>query len=67
MTINHAQRHRQPFEQALEQGLVFFQLGFVGFLPGNIGESLFLPKDFFERPSRKKSAKITRPLMPSAP
>jgi len=31
------------------------------------GESLFLPKDFFELPSRKKSAKITRPLMPSAP
>ncbi|OAI01421.1 hypothetical protein A1332_17795 [Methylomonas methanica] len=31
------------------------------------GESLFLPKDFFEHPSRKKSAKITRPLMPAAP
>ncbi|WP_427501494.1 hypothetical protein ACQE3E_08210 [Methylomonas sp. MED-D] len=31
------------------------------------GESLFLPKDFFELPSRKKSAKITRPLMPAAP
>ncbi|AMK76860.1 hypothetical protein EDE11_1409 [Methylomonas methanica] len=31
------------------------------------GESLFLPKDFFELPSRKKSAKTTRPLMPSAP
>ena len=26
-----------------------------------------MPKDFFELPSRKKSAKITRPLMPSAP
>jgi hypothetical protein len=34
---------------------------------GKTGESLFLPKDFFELPSRKKSAKTTRPLMPSAP